>query len=81
MVVCCRVICPRKNSPKNSGSESLAKNSPPHEKVLRIGIAGLGTVAQGLLTLVAENAERIDRGGSYRKPFREARSGRWKGGV
>ena len=47
--------------PKNSGSESLAKNSQPHEKVLRIGIAGLGTVAQGLLTLLGENAERITR--------------------
>ncbi|HBP13612.1 MAG TPA: homoserine dehydrogenase [Gammaproteobacteria bacterium] len=33
----------------------------PHEKVLRIGIAGLGTVAQGLLTLLVENAERITR--------------------
>jgi len=28
---------------------------------LRIGIAGLGTVAQGLLTLLVENAERITR--------------------
>ncbi|MED5555741.1 MAG: homoserine dehydrogenase, partial [Pseudomonadota bacterium] len=39
----------------------MAKNSLPHEKVLRIGIAGLGTVAQGLLTLLVENAERITR--------------------
>jgi len=39
----------------------LTKNSLPHEKVLRIGIAGLGTVAQGLLTLLVENAERITR--------------------
>ncbi len=39
----------------------MTKNSLPHEKVLRIGIAGLGTVAQGLLTLLVENAERITR--------------------
>ncbi len=39
----------------------MTKNSQPHEKVLRIGIAGLGTVAQGLLTLLVENAERITR--------------------
>ena len=39
----------------------MAKNFLPHEKVLRIGIAGLGTVAQGLLTLLVENAERITR--------------------
>ena len=54
-------MCPRKNSPKNSGSESLVKNSLPYEKVMRIGIAGLGTVAQGLLTLLRENGERITR--------------------
>ena len=39
----------------------MTKNSLSHEKVLRIGIAGLGTVAQGLLTLLVENAERITR--------------------
>ena len=31
------------------------------QNVLRIGMAGLGTVAQGLLTLLNQNAERIAR--------------------
>ena len=39
----------------------MAINSESGQNVLRIGMAGLGTVAQGLLTLLNQNAERITR--------------------
>ena len=39
----------------------MAINSESGQNVLRIGMAGLGTVAQGLLTLLNQNAERIAR--------------------